>query len=159
MTPTIAQSIIGLRSVQALYAEPMSDSSAWPARSLEGALCPLAARLRSQKDRHEVSGMVYAILGTDVASPFDLALEKIKEWLAQRALLETKEEKKLKIFTVRRFALPPATADKARASAEQVGRLLETCQRTRPQIWKMLLDQIGSGIKSRTEQQDNSSDS
>jgi hypothetical protein len=91
----------------------------------------------------------------DAPAPWSWAAQLVRETLARRGLLETVSEKKLKIFTATRHTLPQSTATlAAELPLEPVQALLETCQKTRPEVWKLLVKNIKTAVSRRTEADD-----
>jgi hypothetical protein len=148
------KALFGLRSVDRLYASPGDPAVAWPASSLEQTIGELA-RHYAQDDNHDVRNLVYRWLAQDSVNPWQAAIERIKAGLAERGLLDRFDEKRLKIFTVTRYELPPATGSLAAAQPlEPVRRLLDGCAKDRPAIWKLLTKEIKAAISARTEETD-----
>jgi hypothetical protein len=150
------KALLGLRTVQALYAQPVDGPHAWPQVSLEAHLLSLAEQLQAKKGQNEVNNIIYAFLGKDVVDPYDLAIQMVYERLADRSVVTVVEEKKLKIFTVRRFALPEATAAVALGYAETARQFIAAGEVGKGELWKMLLAQIDKGISNRTEEHETS---
>jgi len=149
------KAMMGLRQVTALYAVPGQHSALWPEQSLEHQLGPLAQRLLADKQRNEVSNMVYVWLARDSAVPWTVAIDLVKQGLASRGLLEQVEEKKLKLFTSRSYVMPESTAVLlSRQSVAPVKDLLVAAQRDRPDLWQLLTKQIKDAISRRTEKSD-----
>jgi hypothetical protein len=149
------KALLGLASTQALYADPASQLPQWPANSLEAAMPAMASQEIANKHPAEVYRLVHTWLGKNFDSPFDEVLDRVKFALALRGLLEIKEERKLKIFVKRTYALPPETrALAASQSLAPVQQMLEACQQSRPQIWKALLEQVKKAVSARQEKQD-----
>jgi hypothetical protein len=150
--------LLGLASTETLYADPVGPMPAWPEGTVEAALPPLAQHFYQPKGENEVINIIYAWLGQDAASPYELVLEKIKWGLARRGLLEVQEERKLKIFVSRKFICPLATL---RLAAEQplqpVFDLLNFYSQSRPDVWKESEEAIRKGVGSRQEKSDDSS--
>ena len=151
LEPRSKKVLMGLRSIQALYAEPGLDSTGWPQASLEGHLQSLARRLQAQKGQNEVVNVVYALLGQDDYDPFGFAINLIRAGLAQRGLLKTVDEKRLKVVTVRTYHLPEATANLAATREAQIQALLAGCRDQRPELWSLLVSQVDHGIQRRKE--------
>lgn len=148
------KAMLGLRKVNRLCAAPGDPAVAWPAASLEEAIGRLAQRY-AEDDSDEVRNLVYGWLSQDSSSPWQDAIERIKAGLAERGLLDRIDEKRLKIFTVTRYEMPPTTgALAAEQRWEPVRRLLDRYQQERPEIWKLLVGELKSAISSRTEQSD-----
>jgi hypothetical protein len=148
------KALLGLRKVDRLCATPGDPSVTWPAASLEGRIGELA-RQYAEDDDHEVRNLVYGWLAQDSVSPWQAAIDRIKAGLAERGLLDRFDETRLKIFTVTRYELPPATGSlAAEQPLEPVHGLLEGCARERPEIWKLLTKELRAAISARTEQSD-----
>jgi hypothetical protein len=152
------KAMLGLRKVRELYAVPGSDRVQLPANSLEAVFASLAQRME-ERDEHSVRNLVYVWLREDTSSPWNNALELIKAGMAQRGLLDVREEKKLKIFTVKHYSLAEGTPRLLSGqSYSLVKQMLESCQQSRPEIWKMLESGIKKAISDRTEQTDTDTD-
>ncbi|MFC1922387.1 hypothetical protein ACFLY4_03775 [Chloroflexota bacterium] len=149
------KAMFGLRKVKNLYANPTPTPVEWPKYSLEAQLPPIAERFKNDQDSHEVSNLIYAWLRQDSSSPWQSAIEMVQSGLAERGLLDTSEETKLKVFTKINYSLPESTASlAAEQPIEPVKQLLANCENDRREIWDLLVKQIKSAIKARTEQDD-----
>jgi len=149
------KAMFGLRKVKNLYANPTPTPVEWPKYSLEAQLPPIAERFKNDQDSHEVSDLIYAWLRQDSSSPWQSAIEMVQSGLAERGLLDTSEETKLKVFTKINYSLPESTASMAAEQPiEPVKQLLANCENDRREIWDLLVKQIKSAIKARTEQDD-----
>ncbi len=154
------KALFGLTSVQTLYAEPCGVRHSWPADSLEAVFPPYAERFKAEKNTNEVYSILYAWLAEDCMSPFDEVVNRIQYGLGARMLLGMREEKKLKIFTVRSYTLPDSTRALAQSiPLAPVQEMLKQCEQTRPLVWKALLEQIKKAVSARREQSDTSFDS
>jgi len=153
------KAMLGLRKVEVLYALTGVRSVTWPAPSLEAEILSILARSQNDDEWGDISNIIYAWLREDSASPWQAAIELIKSCMADRGLLEKIEEKKLKIFTSIRYELPQSALNLSREyPIEPIESLLSACEQNRPEIWKLLTDQIKSAIKARTEQDQDTSD-
>ena len=149
------KAMFGLRKVKNLYANPTPTPVEWPKYSLEAQLPPIAERFKNDQESHEVSNLIYSWLRQDSSSPWQSTIEMIKSGLAERGLLDTSEETKLKVFTVTNYSLPQDTALlAAEQPVESVKQLLANCENGRREIWDLLVNQFKSAIKARTEQDD-----
>jgi hypothetical protein len=149
------KAMFGLRKVKNLYANPTPTPVEWPKYSLEAQLPPIAERYKNDQDSHEVSNLIYAWLRQDSSSPWQSAIEMVQSGLAERGLLDTSEETKLNVFTKINYSLPESTASlAAEQPIEPVKQLLANCENDRREIWDLLVKQIKSAIKARTEQDD-----
>lgn len=149
------KALLGLRKVDALYAEPVASAN-WPQGSLEAQIGAIAAQLTdANKPGNEVSTILYQWMAEDAPAPWLWAAQLVREALARRGLLETVTEKKLKIFTTTHHILPESTAALAtELPLAPVQALLETCQKRRPELWKLLTKEIKAAINRRTEADD-----
>lgn len=151
------KALLGLRKVDSLYALPGVKDITWPAPSLESDILSLVGRSQNDESLSEVPNIVYTWLREDSGSPWETVVELVKSSMASRGLLDEIEEKKLKILTTTRYELPQSTADLSREyPVAPVESLLKTTESGRPELWKLLTDQIKSAIKARTEQDDSS---
>ncbi len=154
------KALFGLTSVQALYAEPCGAPHPWPADTLEAAFPPYAERFKAEKNTNEIYSILYAWMREDRMSPFDEVVNRIQYGLGSRMLLGMREEKKLKIFTVRSYSLPDSTRALAQSTPlAPLQQLQKQCEQARPLVWKALLEQIKKAISARREQTDTSFDS
>jgi len=148
------KAMLGLRKVRELFAIPADLGEKLPENSLEATLSELAKRL-APKDNNDIYTMFYTWLREDASSPWNTAMELLKAGMAQRGMLETTEEKKLKIFTVTRYTYPERTARLVKGqSVESVKALLDNCVRARPEVWKLIESGIKKAISARTESSD-----
>jgi hypothetical protein len=106
-------------------------------------------------ENKEVYNLVYAWLGSDFTSPWQETIERLKASMARRKLLDSHEEKKLKIFTTTSYTLPEGTRVLAKGQPiSPVRSLLDNCRKSRPQVWKLLEKGIKKAISDRTERSD-----
>ncbi len=153
------KALFGLTSVQALYAEPCGVQYPWPEQTLEASFPAYAERFKAEKNTNEVYTVLFAWMREDCMAPFDEVIHRVQYGLGVRNLLGMREEKKLKIFTVRSYTLPDATRALAQSTPlAPVQQLFQQCEQTRPQVWKALLEQIKKAIAARREQSDTSMD-
>lgn len=151
------KAMFGLRKVDSLYVLTGVKDITWPAPSLESDILSLVPHSQEDQERGEVSNIIYAWLREDSGSPWGSAIELVKSNMASRGMLDKIEEKKLKILTTTRYELPQGTMELgAQYPVDSVESLLKSCESGRPDLWKLLTDQIKSAIKSRTEQDDTS---
>ncbi|OGO36600.1 MAG: hypothetical protein A2W35_16390 [Chloroflexi bacterium RBG_16_57_11] len=142
---------LGLRKVRELFAAPAQHRENLPEGSLEATYAGMATQM-ALKEKNDIYTILYTWLHKDSISPWTTALELLKAGMAKRGLLEATEEKKLKLFKVTRYSLPERTARLVKGqSVGPVKALLDTCQRTRPEVWKELEAGIKKAIAARTE--------
>jgi hypothetical protein len=152
------KALLGLRKVRELYAVPGDTQVRLPEDSLEAALASLAQRFE-ERDDHSVQNIVYAWLREDTSSPWNNAMGLLKAGMARRGFLDAREEKKLKIFSVTHYSLAEGTRRLLRGqSFAPVKQMLERCEGSRPEVWKLLVNGIKKAISARTEKDDSSSD-
>jgi len=146
------RAFLGLRTVDALYAEPGDGGYSWPKPSIEASLQPLAMEWAENKAQNEVTNIVYSLFREDSANPWQALIARVKADMAARGLLETSEQRTLKVFTSVRYHLPePIAALAARQSEASLQALLDDCQRTRPLVWKLLVAGLKKAAAQRTE--------
>ncbi len=150
--------MLGLGKVNALYLEP-AGSFSWPESTVEAELCRSLPALKANKGRNEVYNFVYDWMGSDSNDPWQQAIVLVQRGLAQRDLLETEQKKVLLVFNSYSYVFPQRTAGLlAREDSGPVQQAFDECARSRPEVWKMLLEQIGKAVKARTEQSDTNMD-
>ena len=160
LEPRQKKVLLGLATSKALYADSVGPAAAWPQDTLEAALPVWAYRLAMSKNKNEVETIVYAWLGQDSSTPYEAVFDRIKCGLAARGLLDSRQETHLKIFKSTIYTLPDGTRQLAAAQPVQpVQQLMDACQRSRPEVWKMLNDSVKKGIALRQEKTDTDSSS
>lgn len=143
--------LFGLTKKDTLYAEPVRPAE-FPAPSLEAQIYEMAVKQKNDKGTNEVATLVFAWLREDTNLPWQEAVKLVQSGLASRQLLDVVQEKKLKVFTVNKFTLPEGTRQLAAELAWQpIQQLLSDCQQNRPEVWKLLMKHIKSGIDNRHE--------
>jgi hypothetical protein len=146
--------MLGLRTARELFAIPANPRENLPEHTLEATFSDLASRL-TPNDKNDIYTMLYTWLRQDVSSPWNTVMELLKAGMVERGMLDATEEKKLKIFTVTHYTFPDRTARLVKGqSVGPVKALLENCERTRPEVWKMLEAGIKKAIRARTESSD-----
>ena len=144
-----------LGSKEELFADPGPAGKIWPEPSIENLICTNSRDLFG-RDRNTVKAIVYNLLDSDCIAPGSAIIELTKPYLAQRKLFTTGEKKALGFIPIVTYQAPPTTiVGAAQFPMERINLLLANTQRTRPQIWKLLLAGIKSGIAERVEQSDN----
>lgn len=133
-----------------LKVTPARESTAFPSPSLEAVLMEICRFLENSKDGANVKDMVWAALGKDDSQPWNKMLNSLPPHMAERGLLETVEEKKLKIFTVVNYKVPDATRLLVeQGSGPALSTLLSDCENQRPELWKQMRKEIDKGINDR----------
>ncbi len=121
----------------------VSNPHQWPAGSLE----------RSLDKRGAVSDIIYDWIGTTSNDPERQAVVQIMAMMVHRTLLELEVDKKrvLNLFTMskRYYVLPERTSA---LDMQRSVRLLEECQRTRPDVHDQLTKDIEIGFARRTNE-------
>ncbi len=146
------KTLLGLRTVDTLFAEPLEDLEEWPDNCLERQIWRISEQLRAENNKHEVENVVKKWLGRDSNSPWHLVVDQVQAGLADRGALARIQERRMKALKTTSYKMTLSTAQLA---AEQpispIMDLLEECQSSRPNIWLLLMKQIKSAINSRTE--------
>ncbi len=144
------KAMLGLRTVEAIYADPAGGQSPFGTEALESRLQEKALAL-SGKKQQEVWRVVHSLWSSDSANPSGDALGQILDGLAARGVLETTSTKRLKVFTVVEHSEPEAVLSLAAERAGDVEGLLENCRTARPDIWKRLVDDVDKGIRKHED--------
>jgi hypothetical protein len=152
------KAMLGLRTVRQVHVQIGPNATPSPAPSLEASLRSLSERLQASRASHEVKAVVASFMREDDGDPFGKASDLIKEQLAQRGLVQSWVEKKLKIFSVTKYALPPETAALAAGQADAIRSWMIQLQQSQPELWQLLTADIEAGIKSRQTRSDTSND-
>lgn len=141
--------LFGLMSRQTLYVEA-AGGAAPPAGTLEAGF-----RARLGTGPKEVDDVIYEMLERDTSYPADDVLDSVRAGLFGRGLLERDEVRKLKLFFSYVYRLAAGTPDLLREQpADPVRRLLDECERSRPEVWKLLKKHVAAALSRRTEQSD-----
>jgi len=149
------KALLGLRKVNTLFVTPGDITLSWPDNSLESEIPTLAKQLLADKERNEVSTILYTWMRKDSSNPWHSAVELVKEGMASRGYLEKIGQKKLKFFTLTHYELPESTSSlAAQQSAEPIKQLLITCEQTRSEVWKFLVKHIKTAVSRRTIRND-----
>lgn len=144
------KALLGLRSVQYLEAIPAGGRASWPAGCLED-----RAQALVNPGPRAVEDLLYALLQADSNNAYAQAVGLVQEGLAGRGYLVTEQFKKVKVFTMTRYALADGTRELA--SGRDVGgiqALLGSVQQGRPEVWKLLLEATNKALSRRTESSD-----
>lgn len=143
-----------LSSKDELFADPGPAGAIWPAPSIESLICS-NSRALERAGKNSIRGIVYNLLDADAFSPGSAIIELLKPNLGQRGLITVGEKKVLGFIPSVTYQMPQSTiAGAAQFPMERINTLLNNTQRTRPQIWKLLLDGIKGGIADRVEESD-----
>ena len=126
-----------------LRAVEVGNTPRWPTGSLESELCKHGA----------VSNIISDWIGTTSDHPENRAVKRIMAMMVHRTLMEVEVDKErvLKLFTMtsRYYVLPERTS--ALVMQRSV-RLLEECQRTRPDVHDQLTKDIAIGFARQTSE-------
>lgn len=144
--------LFGLRKVDALHVRAAGPSP-HPPGSLEAAV----ARAVQAKPQ-DVERVVIDILREDAPDPHAWAVALVAKGLAERQLLAVEETKRLKVFRVQSYSLPPATAELAKATPPTDARALLDEAKARGDTWKLLTEGMARGFTARTERGDSGPD-
>jgi hypothetical protein len=146
------KALFGLRKVNALYVEPGTAGSSWPANSIEAQIRPLAEATKPGKPK-EVKDVVVDLLRQDTSNPWHSTAVLVKEGMGARDLLESAQRKTMKIFSVAYWKLPEDSklVEQTESDVAAVKAMLADYQQSQPEKWKLLVSQIESAIAFRTE--------
>lgn len=145
--------LFGLRKVDALHVRSLG-ASPHPPGSLEAAVANAV-----QAKPLDIERVVVDILREDAPDPHAWVVALVAKGLAERGLLAVEETKRLKVFRVQSYSLPPATAELAKATPPTEARaLLDHAKRERVEAWALLADGMARGFTARTERGDSGPD-
>ena len=143
-----------LGSKEELFADPGPAGGIWPAPSIENMIFTNSRDLFG-RDRNTVRAIVYNLLDSNCIAPGSAIIELLKPYLAKRGWFTTGEKKALGFIPYVTYQVPPATiAGAAQFPMERINGLITNTNRTKPQIWKLLMAGIKAGIAERVEQSD-----
>ena len=110
----------------------------WPTGSLESELCKHGT----------VSDIIFDWIGASSGDPKSHAVKRIMERMVNRTLMEADKKRVLKLFTMtsRYYVVPEGTSALV---MQRPVRLLEACQRTRPDVHGQLTKDIEIGFAGR----------
>jgi hypothetical protein len=156
------QALFGLLVSDKLYVVPGEGATSWPSRSFESELRGIAERLQSKSDKghNHVSEIVYDwwMRRARGKSSFPWARlgRLVRDGLAYRGLLQKERKPGLRgLLGGASLVLPAETAAMAtQQSLEPIRQLLATCERTRPEVWNLLIEGINKGIGKCEKQPD-----
>ena len=128
-----------------------NSAVAWPTGSLESTISS------ARKNRPEVHEVVHDWLGRDNDDPWGLVIDKVRDGLAGRQLLDITKEKVLMVLSTKHYELPESTgALAAQQPTGPIQQLLSECKQTRPELWTLLLSQVQKGVNRRVPPKDSS---
>jgi hypothetical protein len=140
--------LFGLMKKHTLHLVRGTGASLFPAGSVEAALVAAAS---GREAWEALTGWI----GHESTDPSVRILSLIKEGLAARGLLEVRERKALKLFTVSTFVLPDAARHAASAEPlEPVQELLRQGRQREPGLWKAVQKAIDTARAQMTERSD-----
>jgi hypothetical protein len=138
---------------------PIQEQSSFPTPSMEAVIYEISKYLANSKKGANVKDMVWALLGKDDDQPWNKAVDSIPPHLAERGLLGSTEEKKLKIFTVTHYEMLDETRKLAQdGPVSDLQALLSACETERPEVWKRMNKEISQGINARDSSDDDDFD-
>lgn len=148
LEPGTKKKLFGLRKVEALLVRAGAATPTFPEGTLEARVLPA---LRKAGPDADVARLTHELLGEESTAPWEIPQQIAMAALAERKLLDAEETRTLKIFKGRRYVLPDATREQARASPPDAARRLLDAGKARGPVWALLADGIREGVKSRQE--------
>ena len=141
-------------SKEVLFSDSGAVGRIWPEPSIESLICSNSYTLAGSA-KNSVRAIVYNLLDSDCIAPGSAIIELLKPYLAKRGWFTTGEKKALGFIPYVTYQVPPATiAGAAQFPMERINGLITNTNRTKPQIWKLLMAGIKAGIAERVEQSD-----
>lgn len=143
------KTLFGLRTVRPLVAEATGRGGGWPAGTLEAAV--LEALAGGAREAYDV---LHAVFHTDKPNPASWVTVLVMQGLHARGLMDAREKKALKLFTVTELTATPQLEGVVRAhgSAAEEALLREALQRN--EEWNALRKAASGAISARTESRD-----
>jgi hypothetical protein len=122
----------------------------WPDGSLEDSLDFLAG-WGAHNGHNEVWDLAYHLLERDDRRPETLVIAAAEEGLGRRGLLQECGDEDCPITPTRWVLRGRMARFVARESSQPVRSLLEQARGQRPEIWRLLLDELELALERRTE--------
>ena len=146
------KTLLGLRTVYALLAEPQGVPVPWPQPTLEAWLTHLAFQLRPE-ERHRVQSLVYVFLRENGPNPWRQIVTEVQGGLVAMGVLEQVEEQRLRGLRVvkrKQARVVESMANPvAHLSTNHVQELLRSCRLQTPRFWRLLRKEVSRGIGYR----------
>ncbi|WP_154020017.1 hypothetical protein [Halococcus sediminicola] len=149
LVPGEKKGLLRRRTYTVLCAEKANTTVAWPEHSLEAHILSLHEKLQDDQGRVQIEDLVYHLLrktGGRVNSPVGLPSQLVTSGLAERGVVETIKKRRL-IFKRIHYELPERTATLAhQADLAPIHQLLSETATDRPNLWRLLILEINSGL-------------
>ncbi|MET0102979.1 MAG: hypothetical protein ABW078_14695 [Sedimenticola sp.] len=137
--------LFGLMKSDTLFVKRAAGGTAWPVPSAESLIHGLA-----RPEPVPVADIIHDWLGESHGMPWNLAVTRIEECLAQRGLLQAEAHKLLGKTMSTSYSMDPGTlATLPTADLAATRQHLDDCRTQRPDLWKLLLKGIHQGINRR----------
>lgn len=142
-----ASRLFGLRKVDVIEVAVGPQAGAFAAGTIEARLRALVAA-----GPREVQRVVSELLEEDSTYPELLVIGAVHRGLVESKMLETAQEKRMKVFKVDVLRLPDETRElAARTPAGPIKEGLAAWRASRPEEWALLSKGVAKGIASRKE--------
>jgi hypothetical protein len=146
---TTNRKMLGLKEETHLILRPAQVSPNWNGFTLESGILFIASQAFAVPGDYSVRNTVYNILAQDRAHPWTKIIELVEWGLASSNWLMPVEREASSVFSTP-FICPANVRDLALAQpAAPVINLLSTCKKTRPEIWRQLIDEITLAFTQR----------
>ncbi|MBI4278716.1 MAG: hypothetical protein HY660_09690 [Armatimonadetes bacterium] len=143
---------LGRRSKE-LLAEAGDATARWPEHTLESQVRPLV-----EAQPLKVSALIAGLLKETTGSGWTQAITLVQNGLLARGLLEIEEVKQRALLgtkTTERHRISERTAQfLTDCPVDPVKRLISECQQSHAEVWKLLQEEVKSGLRARTESDD-----
>lgn len=141
--------------VKALFAEPSQSPVEWPRDSLEGSIGRVATNLgKTTRGSNTIANLLVTLLAEDSPSPWEQVLYRVKWGLESRGLLSSTGITNPALFRGKEWVLPPETAKALQAQpVDFLREILTDCERNRPQVWKLLNEDIDRAVERRRQRE------
>ena len=143
--------MFGLKESTHLIIRPAGQTPNWNGFTLESAVLFVSSQAYAMPGDYSVQNTVQTILAKDREKPWEKIIELVEWGLASSNWLMPVEGEAVAAFSTP-FICPPKVRDLAFAqSAAPVVNVLTNCKKTRPEIWKQMIQEITLAFQDRTK--------
>lgn len=149
LEPVTTRKMLGLKEKTHLIIRPAQVTPNWNGFTLESGILFIASQAFAVPGDYSVRNTVYNILAEDRAQPWTKIIELVEWGLASSNWLMPVEGAAASVFSTP-FICPAKVRELALSQpAAPVINLLSTCKKTRPEIWRQLIDEITEAMQER----------
>lgn len=139
----------GLKENQELNLRPCGQTPNWNGYTLESGIMFSASQLYSSPGDHSARRTIYTILAKDRPKPWEKVVELVEWGLASSNWLMPVEGEAAAAFSTP-FICPAKVRELAFSQpSAPIVNLLTSCKKSRPEIWRQLMTEIGQAFQDR----------